>query len=248
MMNEQPNYYAIIPAYIRYDSELVPKAILLYGEITALTNKKGYCWASDEYFAQLYNVSVRAVQKWLSSLEKGGYIHRDVQRKGERIVKRYIKLADGNEHMFNNIANESSGTYGTKVHEVSEQKFRENTTGNNTENNTNNKKQPKDKPLESDLENGFAEFWTLYPKKKNKGNKKTSFNKYKKAIKGGVKHEEIKSGLEGYIKHIKAEGKPNQFIKNAETFLNQEVWKDEYSDTGSAEEERLKSAYGDWNF
>lgn len=248
-MNEQPNYYAIIPAHIRYDSELVPKAILLYGEITALTNQKGYCWASDEYFANLYNVSIRAVQKWLSSLEKGGYIHRDVQRKGERIVRRYIKLADGNEDIFHNMTNESSRTYGTKVPEVNEQKFRENNTDNTTVNNTNNKTLSKAKPLESDLKNQFAEIWEIYPKRP-RGNKNTSFTKYKKAIKDGVKHDDIKSGLNSYIKQLKAQGTDNKYIKNADTWFNQAGWDDEYTtqSSGTIGNQDLTKAYGDWDF
>ena len=54
MSEEQlKSYYAIIPANVRYDPDLTPNAKLLYGEITALTNDKGYCWASNNYFANL---------------------------------------------------------------------------------------------------------------------------------------------------------------------------------------------------
>ncbi len=74
MDDEKPSYYAIIPATVRYDENLVPNAKLLYGEITALSNQKGYCWASNAYFARLYGVTKMTVSVWVSALVESGHI------------------------------------------------------------------------------------------------------------------------------------------------------------------------------
>lgn len=126
-MKEQPNYYAIIPANVRYDNDLIQGAKLLYGEITALSNQKGFCWANDMYFANLYKVSKKTIQTWLKSLEDKGYITREVIYKegSNEIVTRYIRLC----------------AYPTneKVHTPMHEKVRDNNTSiNTTVNNTNN--------------------------------------------------------------------------------------------------------------
>lgn len=73
-MNEQPNYYSIIPAHVRYDKELKPMEVIMYGELTALSNKYGYSYASNNYFAELYNVHKKTVSTWISNLKEKGYI------------------------------------------------------------------------------------------------------------------------------------------------------------------------------
>lgn len=70
----EKSYYAIIPASVRYDKKLCPNAKLLYGEITALCNEKGYCWATNSYFSGLYGVSNRSIVNWINELEQAGHI------------------------------------------------------------------------------------------------------------------------------------------------------------------------------
>lgn len=71
---ERPNYYAILPANVRYDKRLSANAKLLYCEISALANIKGFCYASNKYFSELFSVDVRSVQNWLNCLKDYGYI------------------------------------------------------------------------------------------------------------------------------------------------------------------------------
>lgn len=97
MEEQQRSYYAIIPANVRYDKDLAPNAKLLYGEITALCNEKGYCWASNQYFAELYGVSVLSVKRWVNSLVTKGYVYRTLTYKpnSKEIDKRILSIDSG---------------------------------------------------------------------------------------------------------------------------------------------------------
>jgi len=86
----QPNYFAIIPASVRYDKDVIPNAKLLYGEISALCNSDGFCWAENSYFAQLYNVSNCTISRWIAQLEKNKHIKTVLNKKQGNSRKIYI--------------------------------------------------------------------------------------------------------------------------------------------------------------
>lgn len=94
---EQPSYYTVIPAFVRYDDDLLrkPKSILLYGEIAALSNQKGYCWANNSYFSKRLKVSGRMVQDYLDILVKKGYVARALKYKPgtKQVDKRILSIA-----------------------------------------------------------------------------------------------------------------------------------------------------------
>lgn len=91
------NYYAIIPASVRYDKNLTDGAKLLFGEITALSNEKGYCWAGNDYFAKLYKKDKSTIARWIKQLENNGHITRKIVYKdGTReIERRYMQICNG---------------------------------------------------------------------------------------------------------------------------------------------------------
>ena len=96
-MNEENknNYYAIIPATVRYNKDLKPNEKLLYGEITALANSKGFCFASNRYFAELYKVTIHTVSQWISHLEKLGYVNIELIKDDKKEIKeRRIYISD----------------------------------------------------------------------------------------------------------------------------------------------------------
>lgn len=94
MERDEPNYFAIIPANVRYDKNLRDKAKLLYGEITALCNKEGVCWAKNEYFADLYDVTKTTVSTLIKNLIDNGYIKSKlIYKEGTKeILNRYLSI------------------------------------------------------------------------------------------------------------------------------------------------------------
>ena len=89
------NYYAVIPAHIRYNQELKFAERLLYGEITALSTKEGYCFASNRYFADLYNVSISTISRWISHLVQIGSIDiKIIRNEKNEVVERRLYIID----------------------------------------------------------------------------------------------------------------------------------------------------------
>lgn len=93
-ITEQKNYYAIIPSIVRYDKKLNPLARLLYAEITALTNDKGFCWASNKYFSELYQVKKETISRLISALEKNNHITTEIiyKENTKEILQRRIYI------------------------------------------------------------------------------------------------------------------------------------------------------------
>jgi len=92
-MSEHNNYWGILPANVRYSTLVCANAKLLYTELTALTHERGYCWATNEYFAKLYEVKKGTISCWFSQLRKAGFITIEVTSK-EKGYDRKIYLVD----------------------------------------------------------------------------------------------------------------------------------------------------------
>tara|TARA_R100000995_G_C3463772_1_gene114553 strand:+ start:304 stop:900 length:597 start_codon:yes stop_codon:yes gene_type:complete len=118
-MKENPTYYAIIPSDVRY-SNLKPNAKLLYGEITALSNKLGYCFASNSYFAELYGVSKNTVSRWISDLTKLGFITVQIERNSNKeIIKRIIGIVKKDVRANDKISKENNTRINTTSNNIS---------------------------------------------------------------------------------------------------------------------------------
>jgi DNA-binding transcriptional regulator YhcF (GntR family) len=124
---ERPNYFAVIPADVRYDKTLSASEKLFYAEIVALTHKDGRCWASRRYFADLYGVDERTISRWTTKLAERGYIEVRVIRNAQKaILRRNIALK-----VFHTPSDKNVPTYGQKCPYPSDKNVAENNTSNN---------------------------------------------------------------------------------------------------------------------
>lgn len=231
-MNEHRGYYAIIPAIVRYDNHLNGNAKLLYGELTALANEKGYCWATNQYFANLYNVSKRTIISWLKQLEERNYIKMQIFYKpnSKMVDRRHIYILPyPTDTEFYTPSEENFITYGKNHQEGDEENFttpseenftENNTLINNTKNNTKNIYSVEQSSTMSEL---FEKVWKTYPKKTNKKKAKEQFLK---KIKSDEDFERFKTGYKDYLKYIKL----NDWYHPQELFrwIRDERFNDEY--------------------
>lgn len=135
-MSEKPSFYAIIPANVRYDSRLPANAKLLYGELTALTSKEGFCWASNGYFAELYQLSSRTIRRYITTLQKCGYIYVEIENEYERKI--YISTPSPQDKSVPGVGQKCPGGR-TRVSRGVGQKCPHISTESNTKSNTSNK-------------------------------------------------------------------------------------------------------------
>ena len=100
MTKDKPSFYAVIPATVRYDKSLSSSEKLFYAEITAMSEKEGFCWASNSYFSELYGVSRNTITRWVTNLKKSGHVVVNLQKQGKQIVKREIYPIQKNDDTY----------------------------------------------------------------------------------------------------------------------------------------------------
>jgi len=204
---DKPAYYAIIPATVRYDQRLTPNAKLLYGEITALCHQEGYCWAGNQYFADLYEVSKTSISTWIGNLKDAGHITVEMNYKegSKHILNRYIRILG--EGIQENLT-----TPTRKLEHPIQENLRDNNTVNTTKNITVNSI------------GDFDSFWTFYPRKAGKEAARKAWAKLRP-------DEHIMQLILDNVRERVEKGewrKDNQsYILHASTYLNQKRWEDE---------------------
>jgi len=207
---DKPSYYAILTADVRYDKTLKPLARLLFAEITALCNKEGYCWASNQYFADLYEVDKTTVSGWIGQLKTRGYLTVQLEYKegSKQILNRYMKI---NGEGIDEITKTSFQKDVDPIDQKTKGNTKTNTKTNITVNNVDD----------------FDSFWKFYPRKASKEAARKAWEKLRP-------DQHIMQMIANNVKERVEKGewrKDNQsFILHASTYLNQKRWEDEVLD------------------
>ena len=219
----RPAYWAVIPAGVRYDPELPPNAKLLYAEISALADSRGFCWASNGHLGKLFGLTPRTVQGLTATLAEHGYIAVEVVRddKGE-VVERRLWI---DRPLIPDPPHE-------KIFVTPHEK-------NFVENNTRNLPLPPIVPQPGDVPakpqpkkrapkaapvwkpGRFAGFWKTYPRGEDKQAAIRAWDRLKPS------DATIDAMGPALLRQIAASENPRRYMPYASTWLNGRRWEDE---------------------
>lgn len=165
----KPNYWAVLPAAIRYDPELSASAKLLYAEISSLTGAAGYCYAANAYFERLYDLSERTVSRLIRELAARGYIRVEDGEGGKKTRKLYAGINPVYAPPDKNVGTPRQNCLPSPDKNVGE---------NKKENKKENKppKAPQGAEWEPEM---FERFWKAYPRHEDKASARREWDRLK---------------------------------------------------------------------
>lgn len=170
--------------------------------ISSLCAKEGYCYASNEYLANIFHESEHNISVKLKKLESKGYLIIDYDRIGTVIKSREIRLTKKSTAIDKNI------------NRTVDKNIKDNNISNINNISINNNKEI--------YKERFEEFYQAYPKHLKKAEVEKWFYKNKP---DETLFKTIMTQLEKF-KDSK-EWKQTQYIPYPSTWLNQKRWEDE---------------------
>lgn len=99
----EPFIKLVFPTSILGDYNLTPLERLLLIYILSLCKEYGYCWATNEFFSDSFNVSKQTISKSISSLSNYGYIVLEYDKKEKNNSKRKIIISEVFKKRISNI-------------------------------------------------------------------------------------------------------------------------------------------------
>ncbi len=203
-MDKASGYYKIIPDYVMFDKELldIPKSILLYGEISALCNNKGYCWASNAYFAEKLKTTERTIIRYINKLVDKKYLAKKVIYKdGSKEVEKRILSIDFRPSDIDDTTGGDTGVMTPSDTHVMDNNININNINNNSDDVKKNNKYNFD----------YKKFFEFF--KETTGKKYTATNNNKKLINARLNEGATKQDFYLITKHKAIQWKDNDMNK-----------------------------------
>lgn len=91
--NIEPFIKLVFPTSLLGDKNLTSLERLLLIYILSLCKKYGYCWATNDFFSDRFNVGKQTISKSISSLSNYGYIVLKYDKKEKNNSKRKIMMS-----------------------------------------------------------------------------------------------------------------------------------------------------------
>ena len=97
------NWIAVIPCVVLYDQNLTDKDKLVFAVISNLTHEKGFCWASNQYIAELLNCGQQTISRSVSNLNSLGYIINSIEKNKQGTLRKiYLPMSKINNPLVKN--------------------------------------------------------------------------------------------------------------------------------------------------
>ncbi len=74
------------------EDENIKTELRLLIKISSLTAEKGFCYASNSFFAEYFKTSEVTISKQIKKLESLNYIEIEYERRGAEVLKRFVRL------------------------------------------------------------------------------------------------------------------------------------------------------------
>lgn len=84
---------------LKSDKRVIKTARFLYNDLIKLSNKKGYCYATNRYLSEEFGVHPDTISHWLTSLERANYIERKEvhDHRTRQVIERRIYIVKPND-------------------------------------------------------------------------------------------------------------------------------------------------------
>lgn len=234
---QELSYYAVVPAQVLTSQAISDKSKLVYGVLASLAREDGYCWASNKALAAIMGCGERTISRAIAELtDVGELIVQDVGN-GDRVGNHERRIYTRETAVRSLAKIGSPASFGeASLDKNGEAVF-------NRIDNNKPKKSPHTPPADFDEE--FAQFWKLYPKKRDRDK---ALKAWRKLNPDNELFCQIMIALNAQIRSAQWQRDGGQYIPYPSTWINGKRWEDEVTIPAPPEQPapKRKEAFGVW--